>query len=228
MITIENLHVSFGKHQVLDKLNAQIKTGTITGVVGLNGAGKTTLFNTIAGVVSRQDGKILLNGEALTWKQIGYLESSNYFYSMITGNEYLKIFEQSNPRFNLEALQQYTHLPLNERIETYSTGMKKKLALLGVLKQDKPVYLFDEPFNGLDLESNKVLELIIESLRAHGKTVLLSSHILEPLLVLCDQILFLEKGSISQVYFREQFGRIEQELFGKFREAAAPLIRGAV
>jgi len=62
-------------------------------------------------------------------------------------------------------LQEFLKLPLDDLIETYSTGMKKKLALLGILKQDKQLFLLDEPFNGLDLETNKILDFILTTLK---------------------------------------------------------------
>ena len=78
---------------------------------------------------------------------------------------HLEIFPATNLQFDLEKLNRLLQIPLHQLIENYSTGMKKKLALLAVLKQDKPIYIFDEPFNGLDLESNNVLELILDNLK---------------------------------------------------------------
>ena len=114
-------------------------------------------------------------------------------------------------------MQGFLKLPLDELIETYSTGMRKKLALLGILKQEKSIFLLDEPFNGLDLETNKILELIILKLKEKGKTIFLSSHIMDPLLSLCDQIHFLEHGQFIKTFAKSDFNRIEEELFLKLK-----------
>lgn len=228
MIEINNLCAGYNKKEVLHTLNLTVPSSGIIGIVGLNGAGKTTFFNIVSGVQRPFSGTILKDGHPLQLKDCGYLETQNFFYSTITGSEYLKIFDQTNEQFDLLALQSYLNLPLDDLIETYSTGMKKKLALLSVLKQDKPVYLFDEPFNGLDLETNKVLEIMILALKKKNKTTFISSHILEPLLAICDEIAILENGIFNKTYQRTDFHKIEQELFGAFKETAEKIISKAV
>jgi ABC-2 type transport system ATP-binding protein len=175
-----------------------------------------------------QTGTIKFNGNSITYKDIAYLETVNFFYSRITGNEYLKIFKQTNPDFNLNSLQEFLKLPLDDLIETYSTGMKKKLALLGVLKQDKQLFLLDEPFNGLDLETNKILELIISTLKEKGKTVFVSSHIIDPLLTVCDMIHYLENGKFAKTFDKNNFHHIEDELFKKLKAEARIIISQSI
>jgi ABC-2 type transport system ATP-binding protein len=228
MIEIKNLSFGYGSHEVLKNINKKFDGGHIHGIVGLNGAGKTTFFNVVAGLQKGYSGTIEFDGHPVKKADTGYLETNNFFYSLITGNEFLRIFKKSNSNFNLDALQKYFHLPLDELIETYSTGMKKKLALLSILKEDRISYFFDEPFNGLDLETNKVLELIILALKDKGKTVFLSSHIMEPLLTVCDEIHILEDGIFNKSYPRNMFKDIENDLFGKFKATAKEVIVKAV
>jgi len=228
MIKIENLTYSYSDHSVLDSVLIDFQTKQVHGIVGLNGAGKTTFFNVLSTCLKIQAGRIQFNGEPITHKDIAYLETVNFFYSRITGIEYLKIFKQTNKDFNLDALQKFFKLPLNDLIETYSTGMKKKLALLGVLKQDKPIFLLDEPFNGLDLETNKILELIISTLKDKGRTVFISSHIIDPLLSVCDQIHHLENGKFKRAYNRAEFHHIEENLFNKLKSEAKTIISGSI
>jgi len=228
MITINNLSVSFGDHQVLKNISAEFAEARVYGIVGLNGAGKTTFFNALSDTLRVPGNPVTVDGTKLQMREIAYLESVNYFYSGLTGKEYLGIFRQTNPGFNLESLQGFLKLPLDELIETYSTGMKKKLALLGILKQNRRVFLLDEPFNSLDLETNKVLELIITSLKEKGKTVYLSSHIIDPLITVCDEILLLEDGGFVKRYIRSDFGNIEEELFGKLKTEAREVINRSI
>jgi ABC-2 type transport system ATP-binding protein len=228
MISIKNLFVTFGEHVVLNNICMNFLEGHVHGIVGLNGAGKTTFFNALAKTLKPDEGLIEKDGLALTIKDTAYLETVNFFYSRITGNEYLKIFKQTNADFNLQTFQQYFKLPLDELVENYSTGMKKKLALLAILKQDKPIFILDEPFNGLDLETNKILELIITTLKQKGKTVFISSHIIEPLLTTCNNIHLLENGSFIKSFEQAEFDKIDDALFGKLKEEATQIIFGAI
>jgi ABC-2 type transport system ATP-binding protein len=228
MINLQNLAFSFSDHKVLDDITIDFQSNQVYGIVGLNGAGKTTFFNILSTTLKAQTGTIKRNGNTVTHNEIAYLETVNYFYSRITGNEYLKIFKQTNPNFNLNSLQEFLKLPLDDLIETYSTGMKKKLALLGVLKQDKQLFLLDEPFNGLDLETNKILELIITALKEKGKTVFVSSHIIDPLLIVCDQIHYLDRGKFAKSFEKDNFHHIEDELFRKLKEDAKAIISHSI
>jgi ABC-2 type transport system ATP-binding protein len=228
MINVQDLSISFNNHKVLKNITIDFEEGLVHGIVGLNGAGKTTFFNVLAKMLKPDSGELTLNGTALGIKDTVYLETHNFFFSRITGNEYLKIFRQTNTGFDLAALQEYLKLPLAELIENYSTGMKKKLALLAVLNQDKPVFILDEPFNGLDLETNKILELIILSLKQKQKTVFVSSHIIDPLLTTCDKIHLLENGCFVKTYLKPSFSKIEEDLFGKLKSEAAKVISKAV
>lgn len=228
MISIQNITVSFSGHNVLNDISIDFPANRIYGIVGLNGAGKTTFFNTLSSNLKVSSGEIKFNEKAVTNKDIAYLETVNFFYSRITGGEYLDIFKQTNADFDLEGLQKFLKLPLDELIESYSTGMKKKLALLGVLKQEKKIFLLDEPFNGLDLETNKILELIIRILKEKGKTVFLSSHIIDPLFSVCDEIHFLENGRFTKKFDKSDYHRIEDELFKELKEEAKTTISSSI
>jgi ABC-2 type transport system ATP-binding protein len=97
-----------------------------------------------------------------------------------------------------------------------------------VLKQKKSIFILDEPFNGLDLETNKILELIIATLKEKGKTIFLSSHIIDPLLTVCDEIHFLESGRFTKAFDKTNFHRIEDELFRKLKTEAKIVISASI
>ena len=214
MIQIIRLSVKLNNKWILDDIQQNFNEGLVHGIVGLNGAGKTTLFNTLAGIIKPSKGKILYKDKPLLFSEIGYLEAANFFYSGITGTEHLNIFSKTNPDFDVQAFNQLTRIPLNNLITTYSSGMKKKLAVLALIKKDNPIYILDEPFNSLDFESAKVLELIIQNLKEKEKTVFVSSHIIDPLLTTCDKIYLLENGCFVKTYFKTDFSKIEGDLFG--------------
>ncbi len=228
MIEINNICFRYSEQAVLNNLSAQFAAPGVYGIVGLNGAGKTTFFNVLSGMLKPQSGTISYGQQAINTKHTGYVETANFFYPYLTGKEYLDIFPCTNTRFQLEQLQTFMHLPLNDLIENYSTGMKKKLALLAILKQEKNIYILDEPFNGLDLETNKVLELIIQALRKKGKIVFVSSHILQPLLSVCDEIRLLEKGVFSEVFQPEDYAGMEDKLFSSLLKQAGAIIDDSI
>ncbi|MEO5572149.1 MAG: ABC transporter ATP-binding protein [Bacteroidia bacterium] len=228
MIKIRNLSKSFEEKLVLNCTSYDFELSQVHGIVGLNGAGKTTFFNILAKYINPESGKINLAENKIERNDIVFLETISYFYSDITGNEYLEIFSSSNIQFNLIEINRLFQLPLNEVIETYSTGMKKKLALLSVIKQDKEIYIFDEPFNGLDLETNKSLEIIIELLKEKGKTIFISSHILSPLITVCDKIHLLKQGTFTNSYVKNQFNEIDRELFADFSQRANEILSNAI
>ncbi|MFA8450881.1 MAG: ATP-binding cassette domain-containing protein [Bacteroidales bacterium] len=204
MITIKHLSLSYKKGvNIINDLSLDLSKATIHGVVGFNGAGKTTLLDSIFGLKKTVKGEIIIDNELPTKKKIAYLPTENYFYSNITGKEYLALFENSD--FDLDNWNRLFKLQLDVIIDTYSTGMKKKLAFLGILKQDKPYLILDEPFNGLDVESCRVIHMILLRLKEQGKTIIITSHIIESLTQLCDQLHFLDKGKIQLSSNRENF-----------------------
>jgi ABC-2 type transport system ATP-binding protein len=212
MITIKDLTVSYSTElKILDSLNLMLGENQIHGIVGLNGAGKTTLFETIFGFKQVNKGMIQFNDHAISKKDIAYLPAEEFFYSFITGREYMALFY--NPQFNLKLWNELLKLPLDQIIDEYSTGMKKKLAIMGVIKQNKPVMLLDEPFNGLDIEMCRIFRSVLLRLKETGKTIIVSSHVMETLTNLCDFIHYLEKGNIKYSKPKEDFETFEKEIF---------------
>lgn len=106
------------------------------------------------------------------------------------------------------------NLPLNQFAETYSTGMKKKLAITGILLQQNNVFILDEPFNGVDIQSNALITEIILELKRLNKTVLLSSHIFSTLTAVCDSIHLLKNGEWFMNSEKQDFHLIEKEMQG--------------
>ncbi|MDR2810088.1 MAG: ATP-binding cassette domain-containing protein [Tannerellaceae bacterium] len=218
MLTINNLTVQYGRHIVLNELNLTLEQGQVHGLIGLNGSGKTTLLNTMYGLVKSTKGEIVYNGTPLRKTKIAFLQTENFFYSTITGREYLNFFRYYNPSFNVDSLLNLFQLPLHELVDSYSTGMKKKLAILSTLILDKELMIFDEPFNGIDIESMYVLTHLIGKLKDKGKTVILTSHIIDTLIPLCDKIHYLQDGKISQSFDSVEFPHLISLLEDCLRE----------
>jgi ABC-2 type transport system ATP-binding protein len=218
MISIENLKVSYGENQVLKNVNLAIPSSSIHGLVGLNGSGKTTLLNTIYGLKEKEAGSIFYQSIPIKRNKIAYLESSNYFYPYVTGKEYLKMFQSQNPNFNIERWNELFELPLNKLVEDYSTGMKKKLAIMVIICLNREILILDEPFNGVDLETVQKIKLLLIKLKENNKTIIITSHILESLLSLCDLLSYLNKGEIQFTKEKKDFGSVENEIFSVHHE----------
>ena len=206
MIEINQLTVSYGNNVVLEKLNAQFKPGKIHGILGVNGAGKSTFFNTLYGTKKAIHGEIKLAENPIKKRDIAFLQTENYFYPLMKGKEYLQLVA---PQKDYQKWNEIFQLPLNDFVEDYSTGMKKKIAFMGLILLDRNVYILDEPFNGVDIQSNEILIRIIQSLKEKGKLILISSHILSSLLVVSDSIHRLQNGQFDKAIPKENFSQFE-------------------
>jgi ABC-2 type transport system ATP-binding protein len=211
MIEIKNLSKSFGNKQVLNNINMQFEHGKVYGIVGENGAGKTTLFRCIAGL-ENYEGEI--NSELTPLKNhLGLLLTDPFFFSKITGREYLQLLCNSRQIYVTDMnSKNIFELPLDQYASTYSTGMKKKLAITAILLQGNSYFILDEPFNGVDIQSNMLITEIILKLKELKKTVLISSHIFSTLSDTCDEIHLLKDGQFIQSATHEQFNALESQM----------------
>jgi ABC-2 type transport system ATP-binding protein len=213
LLEIKNLNFSFGVKEVLTDFSFTLKRGQVHGILGDNGAGKTTFFNLLFGTLKSTSAAL----EGIDRTAIAFLETDSYLYSHMTGMEYIQLIAPDTN--SLEKWNEIFELPMNEYAHNYSTGMKKKLLLLGVLLLNKNIIILDEPFNGLDLKTCEAIHYIIQRLKAVGKTIILSSHILETVIQNADEISYLENGSILKTYDKNEFMELEELVKGKFRNS---------
>ena len=211
MISIHNLSKNFGVKKVLKSINIQFDKGKVYGIVGENGAGKTTLFRCIAGL-EKYDGQIISELNPLK-NYLGLLLTEPFFFTKITGKEYIQFLCNARKK-DLSHIEDKNifDLPLNQYASTYSTGMKKKLALLAILLQENQCFILDEPFNCVDIHSNIIIVDLIRKLKSIEKTVIISSHIFSTLSDTCDEIYLLKNGEIVKKVFREHFNELELEM----------------
>lgn len=211
MIRLEKISKYFGRQQVLKEINLEFEDGGVYGIVGENGAGKTTLFRCMAGL-EQYDGSIISTLTPLK-NHLGWLPTDPFFFSRITGKEYLQFCcnARNVPLQDAESKNIF-ELPLNRYASDYSTGMKKKLALTAILLQENKYFILDEPYNGVDIQSNILITEIIQRLKALNKTVLIASHIFSTLEETCDAIHYLHQGSIVQSVGKDGFAALATTL----------------
>lgn len=210
MISINNLSKKYGTNTVLNNISIHLEKGKVYGIVGENGAGKTTFFNCLSGI-EQYKGKI--DSIKNLKDTIGFLQTESYFFPKITGKEYLQLLINAR-EVKVERIEERNifDLPLDKYAVNYSTGMKKKLALTGILLQQNEVFILDEPFNGVDIQSNIVITEIIHKLKSLNKLIIISSHIFSTLADTCDEIHVLENGNFSEKVMKEDFKKLEDEM----------------
>jgi len=223
MIEITNLSKNFKDHVVLKDISIRFERGKVYGIAGENGAGKTTLFRCIAGLESFK-GEVLSDRKPLK-NHLGLLLTEPFFFDRVKGAEYIKLLCDARGvgKVDIDG-QNIFDLPLQQYASTYSTGMKKKLALFAILFQKNDYFILDEPFNGVDIQSNIIIAEIIRRLRSLDKVIILSSHIFSTLTDVCDEILLLREGEVVQHAGQGDFAAIETAMKASFTNKIDQLI----
>jgi len=211
MIKIINLQKRFGFNEVLKNINLSLNKGQVYGIIGENGAGKTTLFRCIADL-DNYEGEIYSEINPLK-DHLGILFTEPFFFTKITGKEHIRLLCNARKKVAVDIDDKNIFdLPLDDYVSTYSTGMKKKLALLAILMQENDFYLLDEPFNGIDIHSSLIVIEIIKKLKSLEKTVFIASHIFSTMRETCDEIYVLNKGEIIRTVLPNEFTAFENEM----------------
>ena len=211
MIKVNDLSKQYGSNRGLTGINICFEQGKVYGIVGENGAGKTTLFRCVAGLEDC-DGQITSTHLPLK-NHLGLLFAEPFFFPKITGREYIQLLCNARKiKVNNIDDKNIFDLPLNQYASTYSTGMKKKLAITAILLQENKYLIFDEPFNGVDIHGNIVISAIIRKLKELNKTIIISSHIFSTLNDLCDEIHLLKNGCFTEFALKSDFLQLEKKM----------------
>jgi ABC-2 type transport system ATP-binding protein len=227
MIEIVALSKQFGLQQVLHDVSMTLRPGTLHGLVGANGAGKTTLLHCLYGLHADYHGTVRETTGLPIRPHTGLLPYEPYFYPRLTGREYLEFTLQARgrPIVDFQPWNQLLELPLDQYTEEYSAGMKKKLALLALLVQPFRYLILDEPFNGLDLNTNLLLMEILRRLRQQGTGILLTSHLLGSLTELCDELTVLADHTVRRRYLAHEFSQVQTDLLDGFYQEKLAQVR---
>jgi ABC-2 type transport system ATP-binding protein len=214
VLSIEDLHKSFKlgfipkKKKILKGISLTVKEGEIFGYLGPNGAGKTTTIKCILGLIHAEKGKIEIFGQphfSLQAKEkIGFLPENPYFYDYLTASEFLNFYsqlflmEKKEKEEKIKNLLQLVGLEKEEglQLRKFSRGMLQRIGLAQALLNNPSLVFLDEPLAGLDPLGRKELRDIIARLKDEGKTVFLSSHILQDIEMICSRVAIILNGEI--------------------------------
>lgn len=211
MIKLSHVSKTYAKSKkAVDDLSLHVPAGTIMGFIGPNGAGKTTALKMIAGILKPDEGQITVGGHdivkepLLAKEQFGFVFDNPDFFLQLKGIEYLKFIgdiyrvNQESRETIIENLSTELEMKdaLNDKIQSYSHGMRQKIMIMGVLLHNPKLWILDEPLTGLDPQSSFKLKQIMREHADTGKTVFFSTHVLEVAEKLCDKIAIINHGKI--------------------------------
>ncbi len=208
IISIEKLSKAFGTNIVLRNIDLRIEKGEFLTIFGPNGAGKTTLIKIISTLVSPTSGRVIIDGVDIkenpieVRKKIGVISHETYLYHELTAAENLRFFgrmyDVSDEKRIDELIKQVGLIyRKNDRVRTFSRGMKQRLSIARALIHDPPILLLDEPYTGLDQHASAMFDKILGGMNAHDKTRVLISHDIERGIALCDRAIILADGCIA-------------------------------
>lgn len=203
-IQLENVGLKFGSTEVLKNVTVNFESRKIHGVIGRNGSGKTVLFKCICGLLRNYTGRIMINGKERRTVPLGkmnigmIIEAPGFLhgYSGYANLKYLADIRGDLKREQIQEMMRFVGLnPASPKaVNKYSLGMRQRLGLAQALMENPELLILDEPFNGLDNAGVKEMRDVLKRLRGEGKTLLVASHNMTDIEVLCDTICEIDGG----------------------------------
>ncbi|WHZ59252.1 ABC transporter ATP-binding protein [Metabacillus hrfriensis] len=210
-LEVQSLTKKIGKKTIVDDVSFQVEKGEIFGLLGPNGAGKTTIIRMIVSLINRTGGNVIINGHNLddsfkeAMSEIGAIVENPEFYKYMSGLKNIRHYERMavkdisekrrNEVIELVGLQHAMH----QKVKTYSLGMRQRLGVAQSLLHNPSVLIFDEPTNGLDPQGIREFRDYLRKLADDGISVLVSSHMLSEMQLMCDRFAIIEKGKLIHI-----------------------------
>ncbi|OMP67585.1 ABC transporter ATP-binding protein [Domibacillus epiphyticus] len=211
LIQLENVSKTIKGKKIIDSLNFTIREGEVFGFLGPNGAGKTTTIRMIVGLMKMSEGDILISGHSIRdeFKEaihhIGAIVENPEMYKFLSGYDNLKQYARMQKNVSRERIDEVVKLVglddrIHDKVKTYSLGMRQRLGIAQSLLHSPKVLILDEPTNGLDPAGIKEIRQYIRDLaEKEGMAVIVSSHLLSEMEMMCDRIGILQKGKMIDV-----------------------------
>ncbi|WP_309570838.1 ABC transporter ATP-binding protein [Deinococcus sp.] len=208
MIEVSHYTKRYGKHEAVSDLSFSVQPGAVFGLLGSNGAGKTTTIRALVGLTRPTTGTVRVQDYDV-WKEpvkakaaFGYIPDRPYLYGKLTARELLRfvgqLYKVDGADAEIDRWLEFFRLSDfgNELIETYSHGMRQKVAIISALLPDPAVLIVDEPMVGLDPHAARQVRELFRAHADRGRTVLLTTHSLPLAEAVCDRIVVLDRGKV--------------------------------
>ena len=221
MLELKNVTKKYLRRTALEDVSLRVEAGKTCLLLGPNGSGKTTMMKMIAGLSRPSSGLIALDGQpigAATKARIAYMPTENYFYNYMSvrdaGKYYADFFRDFDP-MRFRKLLADMELDEADKVRQLSSGMAAKLRLALILARDAALMMFDEPLNGVDILTRTQTINAIRAGRQSGRTMLISTHLVDELEDVVDYTVFLKKGKLVMAGDKREIcaGRTLKELY---------------
>ncbi|PJN90467.1 MULTISPECIES: ATP-binding cassette domain-containing protein [Bacillaceae] len=208
VLKVQSLTKKIGNATIVDNVSFEIKSNEIFGLLGPNGAGKTTIIRMITGLINRTGGSVMINGSDLdkdfegAMNQLGAIVENPEFYKYMTGRKnILHYARMSSNDISNERIEEVIKLvkldhAIDKKVKTYSLGMRQRLGVAQAILHKPSLLIFDEPTNGLDPQGIREFRDYLKVLASEGVGILISSHLLSEMQLMCDSFAVIEKGKL--------------------------------
>lgn len=210
-LEVQSLTKKIGKKTIVDNVSFQVERGEIFGLLGPNGAGKTTIIRMIVSLINRTDGTVIVNGHDLdasftqAVNELGAIVENPEFYKYLSGYKNLLHYARmALSQITEKRIEDVTRLvglenAIHDKVRTYSLGMRQRLGVAQAILHRPSILILDEPTNGLDPQGIREFRDYLRLLASQGTSVLVSSHLLSEMQLMCDRFAIIEKGRLVHI-----------------------------
>lgn len=210
-LEVMSLTKTIGKKRIVDDVSFQVERGEIFGLLGPNGAGKTTIIRMIVSLINRSGGTVVVNGHnldasfTLAMNELGAIVENPEFYKYLSGYKNLRHYARmALSDVSEERIEEVTKLvgldnAIRDKVRTYSLGMRQRLGVAQAILHKPSILILDEPTNGLDPQGIREFRDYLRLLASQGTSVLVSSHLLSEMELMCDRFAIIEKGKLVHI-----------------------------
>lgn len=210
MLEMTQVSHSYVNKQVLDKVNLELNSSTIYGLLGSNGTGKTTILKIIAGLIKSYKGKVTIDGKVIgvnTRNKVSFMPTDNYlkgFDKIEDVANYIKLMYSDFDEDHFNGMLNTFKLPSKDKVDSLSTGMLARLKIAVALSRNTLLYLLDEPLNGIDVISrDKIIRCIVGEIPEQSSMVI-SSNMINEVEKIIDHAIFIKDKKVYDIYDVEQ------------------------
>jgi len=210
-LEVKSLTKTIGKKTIVNDVSFEVERGEIFGLLGPNGAGKTTIIRMIVSLINRTGGTVMVNGHnlddsfTLAMNELGAIVENPEFYKYLSGYKNLRHYARmALTDVTEERIEEVTELvglqhAIHDKVRTYSLGMRQRLGVAQAILHKPSILILDEPTNGLDPQGIREFRDYLRLLASQGTSVLVSSHLLSEMQLMCDRFAIIEQGKLIHI-----------------------------